>query len=173
VIKIFVASSISLFLSACTSSHKSRSAEVTLVEVEKLMLQKTTQLEVMKQFGRPSEKRMHKDRQFWDFEDPKTGVQRLSLEFDDSNKLIGVMWIPRISDPEHQLNNVFSRYPHVPFKPIAKKEIYHSIETETTYSNDRSMSIFVNDRTKSVQAISWFLPRQSTVSSQSDSENTN
>lgn len=146
-------------LTSCVSAAKLKRS-VSLNEVEKLIYTATNKNEMAQRFGKPSDTRIQPDMEIWYYYDPESGLERFALQFDKSERLINVLWMPWQDEPEYHLKNAIARYPASTFKVSKVREIYHSINTETTYTDNLSMLIWHDDGRKEVRVIGWFLPEE-------------
>ncbi|MBX3023002.1 MAG: hypothetical protein KF799_15105 [Bdellovibrionales bacterium] len=143
---------------------------ISLDEIEKLVHAKSlAKKDWTARFGNPSQTKTLPDKEIWYFDDPSTGLERFSLQFDKSERLTNVLWMPWPQESESQLKSLMARYPRSSFEVLETREKYHSIDTETTYTDHSSMSIWHDDGKQRVIVLGWSMANQSRLPSQSDS----
>ncbi len=146
-----------LIMSSCMSvPHQTQSRDLSFGLAKDLFYDCKVSADVLAKIGKPSGTLAKVSGERWNYIDAKTGNQRLSLMFDKSMRLESVLWIPSSNDPEKSLDVILTKYPELKVRPIETRKLVHSINTETTYSDDKSISILHNDYAKRVEAIAWF-----------------
>lgn len=147
-----------LLLVSCATTPKGGLASINFDKASVILQELRNQDAVVKKFGQPSRKILKNGKEWWDYNEPHTGYQRVSLKFNDSKQLESVLWMPTPDEPESKLERILDRFPKGKFQPVAEsKTPSHSIDTETTYSDSKSMTILHNDLAKRVEAIAWYL----------------
>ena len=144
---------------------------VSLNEIEKLIYSKaTSKTDLKARFGTPSDIRTLENKEIWYFDDASAGMERFSLQFDNSERLTNVLWMPWPNESESRLKTVIERYPDRSFEASGTREKYHSTDTETTYTDKSSMSIWHDDVQKKVMALGWSILNQNRLPSESNPE---
>lgn len=116
------------------------------------------QEEVVRHLGKPSSIKIQEGGgEVWNYNEGPDLYQRLTLAFDQSKKLATVLWIPNPGEPETSLQGIASHYPSAALKRMEVREVSppHDYNTESIYSDGKSLSVHVNDSNKFVYAISW------------------
>lgn len=95
----------------------------------------------------------------WNYGESGTGYQRLTITFGSDKIVKSVLWIPNANEQEANLNGVLSQYTQLKISAIETREVAppHDLNTETVYSDKKTISILHNDYLKRVEAIGWFI----------------
>lgn len=112
-----------IFLSACSTSPKSRITSLDYNKILSLQLGKTTESEVVSSFGSYTEK-IQKDGYYTlTYVDAKTGFQRVSLNFSSANNVLtGFLWLPHPGDKQTALSEAKLSFREANFKEVKSEE---------------------------------------------------
>ena len=158
------------FFASCAGVPKTHRS-VSLSEIEKLIHSKaTSKTDLQARFGTPSHTRSLANKEIWYFDDANAGMERFALQFDNSERLTNVLWMPWPQESESRLKTVIERYPNRSFEASRTREKYHSTDTETTYTDKSSMSIWHDDVQNRVMVLSWSIVDQYRLPSASGAE---
>ena len=142
---------------SCASLPNRQAANFDFKSASEIVKMNPTTEMATKDLGKPSQIVETDKSVFWHYMDQRTGYQRLTLKFDNSNRLDSVLWIPDESEAESKLDNLFARYSDKNFEVLEIRPNAHdSINTETLYSDNSTMTVLHNDFAKQVEAVTWY-----------------
>ncbi|WP_295901073.1 hypothetical protein [uncultured Bdellovibrio sp.] len=149
----------SLIMLAGCASTSGKTQRLTYENVKSLSVGKSTSSEVIATLGSPSDKNSRDGYFSLQFNDPSTGVQRVTANFDDkTSKLIGILWIPTESDPQISLSNTLESFQGASFvTEQSERDRIHSISRVKFYIDQkRGITIRYDENLKQVEGISFY-----------------
>lgn len=150
-----------IFLLASCATGPSSSKSITYQTVRSLKMGEQTSHEIRKVLGEPTSKTESDERYTYQYDDPKTGFQRLSLDFLAFNdKLDSALWIPRESEVEYSIDTVKADFKNASFETTPEKLNYsHSLNSVVFYKDIKSgVTIRYNVNSKAVEGIALYAP---------------
>lgn len=147
---------------ACSTLPQTEASkpQVTFDVARSILTRFKNQQEVVDGLGKPSEKSLEKTGQeCWNYNEPVTGYQRLTITFGVDKRTQSVLWIPLENEREAKLDGILAQYQDLKISPIETKEVAppHDLNTETIFSDSKTISILHSDHLKRVEAVSWFV----------------
>lgn len=148
-----------LSLSSCATAMKSDSTkrEIDYLTASTIISKYPTQEALIKALGEPSKSVTDRAPEKWQYND-EAGLQRLTIAFNSQKQVESVIWVPTQHDSESKLENILNSSEGKEIKLIKKAQISppHDLNTQSTYSDNRHISILHNDSKKRIEAIAWF-----------------
>lgn len=149
-----------IFGVSCASFHSPQSYSEKLSEILDLQIGMATESDVHAILG-PSEERVERDGYYTlNYNDPKTGYQRLSLNFGNDKILKGLLWIPYTGETEDTVEGAKSLFKDAHFvKTVTDLSSPHVISFADDYTDEKK-GVIIRYVGKSVEAIVKFDPSQ-------------
>lgn len=149
-----------LFLTACASpSRNITTSNLTYEKVLNFKIGATSETEVIKLLGTPSSRAERTDYHVLVYNDPQTGFQRLSLNFNNSTKLLTtLLWVPADGEKEISLGGAKEGFNGVSFKQVDEDTSSpHAISKIILFVDEKSgVTIRYNPTVKVVEAIAKY-----------------
>ncbi|HEY8269429.1 MAG TPA: hypothetical protein VIG33_00960 [Pseudobdellovibrionaceae bacterium] len=150
-----------LFLSACvTNTTGSNRGSLNYDKVRSLVVGYSTESDVLAVLGLPTGRTEEAGYYILNYDDSKTGFQRLSINFLlGSQKLSGILWIPREDEKEYSLMQAKAGFKNADFKEIINRSTNpHAISPdEVSYIDEKHGVTIRYDRSQNiVEAIAMY-----------------
>ena len=158
--KFFNLASILLFCCSCTIIPASRTVSIRAEQIFAFQLG-TTESEMTRQLGNPSEREESQDHYTLMYRDPNTGVQRLSLNFSKTEKkMLSFAWAPAPDSPELKIENARALFKGANFEEVLSDQTQHHFIVDKRRYVDKSVgiTIFYNGSLKTVEGIAKYEP---------------
>ncbi len=154
------------FIFAGCSTLVSSGKNLRYDTVRLLSVGKTDATDAFRTFGLPTTRTERNGFYSAEYPDTETGLDRLILNFSsDSNKLTGVFWFPKQTEPENKIEFARATFPAANFEMVRRKPNHPHIliNNEVQYIDRRSgVTISGGYQTQTVEAIVMYEP-ESTV----------
>jgi len=150
-----------LFLSACVTNgtiESTRSLDYN--KARSFVVGSSTEGDVVAILGAPTSRTEDASYYTLNYNDPKTGAQRLTLNFlSENHKLSGLLWVPREDEKEYSLMQAKAGFKNASFKEIINIDKNpHAISVEAiSYIDEKSGVTIRYDRSQNgVEAIAIY-----------------
>jgi hypothetical protein len=147
------------FLNSCALPKNDHNVNLTYEEVLTLKIGTTVENDVITKFGSSYNRIEKNDIYTLTYNDQNSGDQRASFNFlTSSNKLSGILWIPKKNEKEFILSDAKASFKNTQFKEIINdEENPHTESKNTLYIDEKSgISIRYNSKNNFVEAIAKF-----------------
>lgn len=141
------------FLSACASTPNIKGS--LYEKAFNFQVGVSTEAEVVKALGIPSSRTLKDEYYVLEYDIPETGIQRLSLNFRNNNKLSSLLWVPSEGEKEITLEGAKASFKGAKFKTVEREDKgSHSISKTILYIDEASgITIRYNPSSNYVEAI--------------------
>ncbi len=154
----YIIASLLFFLVACALPFKvSKNSNLHYDKILSLKIGTDTEGDIIKFLGAPTNRSSKTDHYTFNFDDPKTGFQRLSLNFLKQNKkLLSILWIPH--ENEFTLQKAKSDFKDAHFKKVSEENSNPHMVLDIVNFVDENLGISIryNNMSGSVEGISMF-----------------
>lgn len=145
-------------------------------KIRNLEIGKTTEIEAKKIFGNPISKTQSENYYTVQYNDHKTGAQRLSLSFTSKDKILSsILWVPKVDENEYTLEGAKAGFKNSDFKDLNESdENPHALSSGNFWLVDKNLGVTIryNKEFKTVDAIGLYSSTLRVPTEQSEREKT-
>lgn len=152
---------LALIISGCSSKPIDlRLKALNYSTINSINIGTTDEKDIIALLGPPQNRSDESNVYTFNYDDPGTGFQRLSVNFFPSNKkVMSVLWLTRDYEPESSLNEAKKKFKNAKFKEIVENENNpHNITANfiSYIDDDLGVTIRYDTGTKKVEGIARF-----------------